>query len=62
MYLIVKRFVDTIVDSVFLIILSPLLLIIAIAVKLDSKLPTLLIYRSASLKKNTLKKFSEMEV
>lgn len=41
MYPIVKRVIDSILASVAIVLLSPLLLIIAIAIKLDSKGPVL---------------------
>ena len=41
MYFIVKRILDTIISCVMLVIISPILLIVAIAVKLDSKGPAI---------------------
>lgn len=41
MYQVVKRIIDTIIACVMLIIISPILLIVAIAVKLDSKGPAI---------------------
>lgn len=41
MYLVVKRIIDTIIACLMLIVLSPILLIVAIAVKLDSKGPAI---------------------
>lgn len=41
MYLLIKRVVDTIIACVMLIVISPILLIVAIAVKLDSKGPAI---------------------
>lgn len=41
MYLVVKRIIDTLIACVMLVILSPVLIIVAIAVKLDSKGPAI---------------------
>lgn len=41
MYLVVKRTIDTLIACVMLVILSPVLIIVAIAVKLDSKGPAI---------------------
>lgn len=41
MYLVVKRILDTIIACVMLIVISPILLIVAIAVRIDSKGPAI---------------------
>lgn len=41
MYLVIKRILDTIIAFVMLIVISPILLIVSIAVKLDSKGPAI---------------------
>ncbi len=41
MYLVVKRIIDTIIACVMLVVISPILLLVAIAVKLDSKGPAI---------------------
>jgi undecaprenyl phosphate N,N'-diacetylbacillosamine 1-phosphate transferase len=41
MYSTIKRIIDTIIASVMIIVLSPIFLIVAIAVKLDSKGPAI---------------------
>lgn len=49
-YLAVKRFLDVVISSILLVLLSPLLLAIAIAIKLDSPGPVLFVQRRVGLK------------
>lgn len=50
MYFLVRRIIDAIIASIALVVLSPLLLIIAVAVKLDSKGPV--IFKQERIGKN----------
>lgn len=50
MYFLVRRIIDAIIASIALVVLSPLLLIIAVAVKLDSKGP--IIFKQERIGKN----------
>lgn len=50
MYFLVRRIIDTVIAGIALIVLSPLLLIIAVAVKLDSKGPV--IFKQERIGKN----------
>lgn len=50
MYFLVRRIIDAIIASIALVVLSPLLLVIAVAVKLDSKGP--IIFKQERIGKN----------
>ncbi len=50
MYFLVRRIIDTVIAGIALIVLSPLLLVIAVAVKLDSKGPV--IFKQERIGKN----------